>query len=52
MIDKLKKDTNNTNDIIYKQISINNQNITVIYSEVLASGDDISKIILKNIGRA
>lgn len=49
MIDKLKKDTNNANDIIYKQISINNQNITVIYSEVLASGDDISKIILKNI---
>ena len=49
MIEKIKIDTNNTSDIIYKELLINNQKITIIYSEVLASGEDISQIILKNI---
>lgn len=49
MIDRLKEDTNNASDIIYKKIMINNQEITIIYSEVLASGEDISSVILKNI---
>lgn len=49
MIEKIKIDTNNASDIIYKELLINNQKITIIYSEVLASGEDISQIILKNI---
>ena len=49
MLDKLKKDTNNASDIIYKEITINKQIITVIYSEVLTSSDNINKTILGNI---
>jgi len=51
MIEKIKKDTNYAGDIIYKEIKIYNQTITLIYSEVLASGNDISNIILKNISK-
>lgn len=49
MLEKLKKDTNYASDIIYKEIKINNRKIYIVYSEVLSSGDDISKVILKNI---
>lgn len=49
MIEKLKKDTNLVSDIIYKEIEIEDRNITVIYSEVLASGEDISRVILRDI---
>lgn len=49
MLEKLKKETNNASDIIYKEININNKKITIIFSEVLASTDTINKIILNNI---
>lgn len=49
MIEKLKKDTNQVSDIIYKEIDIQNRKIMVIYSEVLASGEDISRVILRDI---
>lgn len=50
-IEQLKKDTNQASDIIYKNIQINNQQITLIYSEVLTSGDNISDLVLKNIAK-
>ena len=51
IINRIKKDTNNATDIIYKEISIDNQNITLVYSEVLTSGMNISNLILKNIAK-
>lgn len=51
MIEKLKKETNQSIDIIYKNIEINNQIITIIYSEVLTKSDDITETILKNISK-
>lgn len=51
MIEKLKNDTNQASDIIYKNIKIDNQTITIIYSEVLTNSDSINEIILKNISK-
>ena len=47
MIDRLKRETNQANDIIYKEILINDNKITLIYSDVLTSGADITNYILK-----
>ena len=49
MIDRLKRETNQANDIIYKEILINDNKITLIYSDVLTSGADITNYILKNL---
>ena len=49
MLNQLLKDTNEASDIIYKNININNQKITLIYSEVITSSDTINKMILNNI---
>lgn len=49
MLDELKKKTNNASDIIYKDIIVNNNTVTLVYSEVLTSGDSVSKIILNSI---
>ncbi len=49
MLEKLKKDTNNSSDIIYKNINILNHTITLIYSEVINSSDSISRMILNNL---
>ncbi len=49
MIERLKKETNSVSDIIYKDIVIQQQTIYLIYSEVLANGEDISRVILKEI---
>ena len=49
MIEKLKIDTNNASDIIYKDIKISNKIITVVYSEVLTSSENITGILLRNI---
>lgn len=51
MIEKLKKDTNQVSDIIYKHIKIKNKTIIIIYSEVLTSSENISESILKNISK-
>lgn len=49
MIEQLKKDTNQASDLIDKKIEINNQAIHIVYSEVLASSEDITGTILRNI---
>ena len=51
IIDRIKKDTNNATDIIYKEIIIKNKKFTLVYSEVLTNSDDISNIILKTISK-
>lgn len=51
MLERLKKETNYASDIIYKEIKIQNQKITLIYSEVLTNSSDISEVILKNIAK-
>ena len=37
MIERIKTDTNNADDIIYRNITIQGQNITLVYSEVPVS---------------
>jgi len=49
MIERLKQDTNQASDIIYKEIKIKDKMITIIYSEVLASSENVSRFILKDI---
>lgn len=49
MIEKLKQNANKVSDIIYKEIKINDKTITIIYSEVLASSENVSRFILKDI---
>ena len=49
MLNRLKQDTNYATDIIFKDIFINSNKITIIYSEVLTSGTNISQIIFKDI---
>ena len=49
MLNQLKKDTNLASDIIYKDLDILGNKITLIYSEAITSSDTISKVILNNI---
>ena len=49
MLDRLKHDTNNASDIIYKDIDILDKTITIIYSEVISSSDTIINSVLHNI---
>jgi len=49
LIENLKQDTNNSSDMIYKEIIVSNHTIYFIYNEVLTSGDAINDFILKNI---
>lgn len=51
MITRLQIDTNNADDIIYRTINIQGQNITLVYSEVLISGENVSELILKNLAK-
>ena len=51
IIEKIKKDTNNASDIIYKEIIVFQDKISLVYSEVLTDSEDISNIILKNIAK-
>ena len=51
MIERLKKDTNQVSDIIYKDIKIKDKTITIIYSEVLISTENITGILLRNISK-
>lgn len=48
-IDRLKKDTNNLKDIVYREKKINNKNICIIYNEPLVSGDKISDFVIKSL---
>lgn len=49
MLDRLKSDTNSVSDIIYKEITVANKKIILIYSEVITSSDTINRFILSNI---
>ncbi len=47
IIDKIKKDTGNSTDIMYKHMNIKNREINLVFSEVLSSGDYINEYIIK-----
>ena len=49
MLEKLKQDTNQASDILYKNILINDKTVYVIYSEVLSNNTSIADFILRNI---
>lgn len=51
MIERIKTDTNNADDIIYRNITIQGQNITLVYSEVLTSGVNVGEFVLKNLAK-
>ena len=48
-IEKIKKQTNKADDIIYKEIIIGKNIINLIYVESIASSDNINNFILKKI---
>lgn len=49
IINDIKKDTNNSPDIIIRKIKINSKEIHVIFNEVLCDGSYINDFILKRI---
>ena len=49
VVEKLKKDTNNNGDIIYREKYINKQKIYVIYNEPLCSSEMISNFIIRSL---
>ena len=49
IVNKLKNDTNNLSDIIYRIKYINNQKIYIIYNEPLVSSDKISDFIIRSL---
>lgn len=51
IIEKLKQETNNIQDIIYRYKKINKKNICIIFYEPLTSSDKISEFIIKCINR-
>lgn len=48
-IDRLKIETNNNSDIIYREMKIKKHTITIIYSESLTSSNSISDFIIKSL---
>ena len=48
ILDKLKKDFKNIEDIIFKEQIINNHKITLVYSEIMASSVNLNKFVLQN----
>ena len=51
LINKLKKDTNNLSDIVYRYKNINNTKICIIYSDSLSSSDKISDFIIESLDK-
>ena len=49
LIDKIKKNTNESPDILTREIKINNDTINIIFSETLSSSNLINDFILKPI---
>ena len=49
IINKLKKDTNNLSDIIYRKKTIRNKDIWVIFNEPLVSSDKVSDFIFRSL---
>ena len=46
-IEKLKQETNKVDDMIFKDFSIGENSVTLIYIESLSSSDSINNFILK-----
>lgn len=51
LIKEIKNKTGNSDDIIVRNLSINNNEIYVIFSEVLCNGQNINDFIIRNISR-
>lgn len=49
IIKKLKKETNEISDIVYREKIIDNQKIYIIYNEPLTSSDKISDFIMRSL---
>ena len=49
IIKKLKKETNEISDIVYREKNIGNKKIYIIYNEPLTSSDKISDFIIKSL---
>lgn len=49
IVERLKKDTNNVFDIIYRKISIDNKSIYIIFSDTLSDVNYINNYILKKL---
>ena len=49
IVERLKKETNNLSDIIYRIKYINDQKIYIIYNEPLISSDKISDFIIRSL---
>lgn len=49
IVDRLKRETNNLSDIIYRRKKINGKTIYVIYNEPLISSDKVSDFIIRSL---
>ena len=49
IIDKLKKDTNNSSYIVYREKYISKRKIDIIYNETLSDSDKLSDFILRSL---
>ena len=49
IIDRLKKDTNNSSYIIYRDMVIKDTKINIIYNETLTSSDKLSDFVLRSL---
>ena len=49
VMDKIKEETNNISDVVYRKKIINKQTIYIIYNEPLASSDKISDFIIRSL---
>ena len=49
IIERLKKDTNNTDDIIIRKMKVSKRNLYIIYIESLTSSDKISDFIIRSL---
>ena len=49
IIEKIKKDTRNSSDLIYRDITIEDKKLYIIFSEVLCDGEYINDFILRKM---
>lgn len=51
IIERIKKDTGNSSDFVFREILVQEQVIQLVFNEVLSSSTDINQFILKNIAK-
>lgn len=51
IVKKLKKDTNNLDDIVYREMYINKKKLYIIYNEPLTSSDKISDFVIRSLNK-